>query len=234
MRSSLPLFVLGGALLIAGGVARTQEPSAQERVAALKASLAASQVVLRQYEWIETTVVSLRGEEKSRQQSRCYHGADGGVQKVPLTAPPQDSRGGRGVRGRIKEAKVEELTDYMKEAVALVKHYVPPDPARIQASHNAGKVTLQPVEPGKRLRVTFADYFKPGDQLSIDLDIATDRLLGSKVSTYLDAPNEPVILDVSFGLLQDGTSYPAAVTLDAQAKQITVKVDHSGYRKQGG
>jgi hypothetical protein len=50
-------------------------------VGALKATLAASQATLRQYEWIETTVVSLKGEEKSRKQQRCYYGADGTLQK---------------------------------------------------------------------------------------------------------------------------------------------------------
>ena len=75
-------------LLVSGSLVLAQQPTAQERVAALKASLAASQAILKQYEWVETTVVSLKGEEKSRLLNRCYHGADGKVQKVPVTTPP--------------------------------------------------------------------------------------------------------------------------------------------------
>jgi hypothetical protein len=41
--------------LMLTGVAQAQQPSIPERVAALKATMAASQIVLRQYEWIETT-----------------------------------------------------------------------------------------------------------------------------------------------------------------------------------
>src|SRR5262245_47607837 len=108
-----------------------QQPSAAERAAMLKATLAASQVVLRQYEWIETTVVSLKDEEKSRKQERCFYGADGKVTKVLLTQPAPEAKK-RGLRGRIAEAKKEELTDYMKEAVALARQYVPPDHNRIQ------------------------------------------------------------------------------------------------------
>ena len=37
-------------LLVSGSLALAQQPTAQERVVALKASLAASQVILRQYE----------------------------------------------------------------------------------------------------------------------------------------------------------------------------------------
>ena len=47
---------------------RAQQPTTQERVLALKASLAASKALLKQYQWVETTVVTLKGEEKSRKQ----------------------------------------------------------------------------------------------------------------------------------------------------------------------
>jgi hypothetical protein len=40
-------------------------------------------------------VISLKGEEKSRQQKQCYYGADGALQKVTMSAtpPPQEKRG---------------------------------------------------------------------------------------------------------------------------------------------
>ena len=114
-----------------------QQPSAAERAAMLKATMAASQIVLKQYEWVETTVVSVKGEEKSRQLNRCYYGADGGVQKVPLTAAaPAEKK--KGLRGKIAESKKEEMTDYMKQAVGLVKSYVPPMPALIEAAKEKG------------------------------------------------------------------------------------------------
>ena len=112
-------------------IAQTPAQTPAERVAALKASLAASQTAIRKYEWIETTVLSLKGEEKSRKQLRCYYGADGKLQKVPLegaAAPskpaPQASSGGRR-GGRLKENVIEnkkdEMQEYMGKAVALVQ-----------------------------------------------------------------------------------------------------------------
>jgi hypothetical protein len=131
-----------------------QPPSAAERAAALKATMAASQSVLKHYEWVETVVVSVKGEEKSHQMNRCYHGADGGVQKIPLTTPPPAEKK-RGLRGKIIENKKEEMTDYMKSAVGLVKSYVPPSPALIQAAKDKGNVSMDIVEPGKRARLNF-------------------------------------------------------------------------------
>src|SRR5687767_7686532 len=199
MKPSNRIVVSAALLFVSGSLAFAQQPTVQERVLALKASLAASQAILKQYEWVETTIVSVKGEEKSRQMNRCYHGADGKVQKVPLTAPaPEEKK--RGLRGKIVEAKKEELTDYMKEAVGLVKQYVPPDQSRIQAAKDAGKVSITPL-PGQRVRLTFASYIKAGDSLALDVDLANNRPLEAKISTYLDSPQEAVTLDVRFSTL---------------------------------
>jgi len=221
------------ALIFAGAnLALAQQPSVPERVATLKATLAASQVVLKQYEWIETTTVSLKGEEKSRKQNRCYHGADGGVTKVPLTAAPPPAKK-RGLRGKIAESKKEELTDYMQQAVGLVKSYVPPNPAQIQAAKDAGKVSVDILQPGKRVRLNFRDYLKPGDNLGVEVDMTSNRLLGLTVKTWLEDAKDAVSLDARMASLADGTTYADAITLNAPAKKIKVVVDNSGYRKMG-
>ena len=210
--------------------ALAQQPSAAERAALLKATMQASQGVLKQYEWVETTVISLKGEEKSRKQERCYYGADGGVQKIELTASPAPEKK-RGLRGKIVEKKTEELTDYMKQAVALVTTYVPPSPARIQAAKDAGKVSIEVLDPGKRARLNFRDYEKPGDNLGVEVDLTNNRPLGVKVSSYLEDAKDKVTLDVRMGQLNDGTTYPSNVTLEAKAKNLKVTVQNSGYRK---
>ena len=222
------LLTLALAALALPGLA--QQPSPAERAAQLKATLDASQAVLRQYEWIQTTVVSLKGEEKSRKQERCYYGADGGLQKVAESSSPPPAKK-RGLRGKIAESKQEEMTDYMKSAVALVKTYVPPSPAKIQAAKDAGKVSIDVLEPGKRARLNFRDYEKPGDNLGVEVDLTSNRPLGLKVATYLEDAKDAVTLDVRMGQLNDGTAYPSDVALDAKAKKLTVTVKNSGYRK---
>src|SRR5262245_21928168 len=84
-----------------------------DRGAAIKEALAKNQAALRQYTWIETTTVTLKGEVKKQEQKQCYYGADGKVQKTPLpgAAPAkEESSGGSGGRkgGRIGKAIVKE------------------------------------------------------------------------------------------------------------------------------
>ena len=137
------------------------------------------------------------------------------------------------MRGKIIENKKEELTEYMQQAVGLVKLYVPPDPAKIQASKDAGKVSLDMLEPGKRIRLNFRDYLKPGDTLSVEVDIVGNRVLALKVSTYLETDKDHVSLDVRFATLPDATSYAAQTSLNAPAKNVAVNVTSSGHRKVG-
>ena len=230
MRLPLPSLLILVLAALAGPVF-AQQPTAAERAAMVKATLAASQVLLRQYEWIETTSVSVKGEEKSRKQERCYYGADGGVQKVLLneSAPPPRKRGF--LRRKIAESKQEELTDYLKNAVGLVKSYVPPSPAKIQAAKEMGKVSIDLLQSGRRARLNFQDYERPGDTLSVELDLASNRVTGLKVATYLEDASDAVTLEVRMGQLNDGATYPANVKLEAKAKKVTVTVENSGYRK---
>ena len=73
-----------------------------DAVAALKQALQQGMAKARQYEWVETTIISLKGEEKARKQNRCYYGADGKVQKVSLDQPAAQEKpqAGGGRKGR--------------------------------------------------------------------------------------------------------------------------------------
>ena len=229
MKTSLRYLTQVALLILPVSLALAQQPTAQERVLALKASMAASEAILKQYEWVETTTISVKGAQKSQQLQRCYYGADGKLQKIPLTTPPPTEKK-RGLRGLIAEKRNEEMTDYMKSAVALVKEYVPPQQVLIQKAKDAGKVSVTPL-PDQRARLTFTDYIKTGDSLALDVDLASNRPLAAKVSTYLDSPDELITLDVQFSTLDNNATYTSTVKLDAKAKELTVSVENSGYRQ---
>lgn len=210
-----------------------QAPDAQAKIAALKQSIQASASSLRHYQWIETVVVSRKGEEQSRKQNRCYYGADGGVQKTLVSEEGGGGRKRRGVRGRVIANKTEDIKEYIEQALGLVKRYVPPDPQRIQAAKDAGRTTLSVHDSATRLTIEIADYLKAGDVLKLNIDPHNDRLVGVSVSTYLDSRANAVTLDATFGTLADGTSYPSDIVVDGKSEEIKIAVSNSGYRKSG-
>lgn len=223
-------------LITASPAAAAQpEPTPEQRAAMLKEWLAASRANLRTYQWVETTTVSKDGEQKSQKQATCFYGQDGTLQKVPIDVGGQPQDAGRDpVLGwRIREAEKQDAVDYIQSAVQLVHAYVPPDPAQLQQSVAAGKLSVSVLAPGQTVQLNFSDYLKPGDQLSARIATQTNQLLGLGVASYLDTPANAVQLDVTMGLLADGTIYEAQSVLSAPAEGLTVTVANSGYRKLG-
>jgi hypothetical protein len=228
---------LAAAAVALVSMAGAQTPPPQ--VAALKESLAKNQAALKQYSWVETTVISMKGEVKKQQQKQCAYGPDGKVQKTPIgeqapkaKEPSGGGRKGGRAKGAIVAKKVGEVKDYMEDVAALVHQYVPPDAQKIQAVQGAGNLAVQ---PGAGVTVlNLKDYLKPGDLLAIGFDPAALAMRSYNVTSYVEKPqDDAVALAVTFASLPDGTSYPQQILLDVKAKNIQVKVTNSGYKKAG-
>ncbi len=218
--------VLLGSLV--GSSARAQ--GIQQHIAALKKSMAASQQDLRTYQWVETTNVFVNGEQKSWKEQSCYYGADGSLQKIPVASSPPPPRK-FGFRGAIQQSKMEEMSDTMKQAVALVKSYLPPIPALIDQAVNTGNVSFDMLQPGQVVRLNFKNYKLPGDTLSITMNIQTNRLLGMSVRTYMGDPSKPVNMEAQMGTLMDGATYTARTELQIPSSNLEIDSVNTGYRK---
>jgi len=222
-------FLLAGLTLLANAPLGAAEPTPQQRAAMLREWLQASQMQMRNYQWIETTNVSVDGEQKSSEQKRCYYDVTGALQKIPVAEQQAEAPSGP-LRRRIAERKKEELTDYIQSAVALVHAYVPPSPDTIQQAIRAGNLSVQALVPGQKVQLDFANYIKQGDQLGVVIALATNQLLGLSVSSYDDQSNA-VTLSVTMSVLPDGTMYAQHSELDAPAKNVVVTVDNTGYQR---
>ena len=77
----------------------------------------------------------------------------------------------------------------------------------------------------------FRSYRMPGDVLGVELDLTSNRILALHVSSYVETPSDPVTMQVQFANLTDGTGHQAKTVLNAKAKEVTVTVENSGYRK---
>jgi hypothetical protein len=245
MWKQISAIAIATAAVAIGAATQAQQPSAQaggaqDHVAALKQTMQQGLALARNYEWVETTTISLKGEEKGKKQNRCYYGADGKVQKTSLDQPaqqqqPQAGRGGRRggkLKEQVVEKKKDEMKDYMEKAAALIHQYVPPSPQQIQAAKDAGHIAVNPSAGGK-VRLVVSQYLKPGDTLTIDLDTATNKILGLGVNSYLDSKDDVVTLAVQMNSLPDGAIYAGQTTLEAKAKNITVVIQNSGHRPVG-
>jgi hypothetical protein len=200
----------------------------QQKIVAIRQSMAQNRAQLKQYSWVETTEVSLKGAVKKREQQECRYGPDGKVQKTPIGDTGQ-AQGGkqRGIKGRIVEKKVDELKDYMDRVGSLVRRYVPPDPQAMQAAVKAGKASVDKASGS----LVFNDYAKPGDKVTISFDPAAKKLRAFDVASYLDNAQDQVTLSAKFSSLPDGTNFMEETLVDAKSKQIQIRTTNFEYKK---
>jgi hypothetical protein len=204
----------------------------QQKVAAVKQSVAENQQKLHQYKWMETTQLTLKGDPKPPSQSACQYGPDGKVQKTAMSAPPPPPSGGR-MKQKMIANKKEEMKDYMGQVKTLLAMYVPPDPQKIQQAAQAGKVSLNPGGGSSVAQIVFKDYALPGDQMTIAFNTEAKKIASVNVNTYMDDPKDVITLAVQFAGLQDGTNYVQKTVLDATAKKLVVTTTNSGYQALG-
>jgi hypothetical protein len=200
----------------------------RQRLAELKLAMAANRAALQKYQWIETTQISIKGETKKTQQQGCHYGPDGKVVKTPIGIAEAPKQAPRGLKGRIVEKKVGEMKDYMSRFKALIGHYVPPDPQRMQASFQAGKANLNRSSSGLA-SLSFVDYYKAGDKVAIGFDTAAKKFSSYDVNSYLDSPQDVVTMTNQFAGLPDGTNYLQQTVLTSKSKEIVITTTNSDY-----
>ena len=205
----------------------------EQRVAAVKQSIAENQQKLHQYQWTETTELTLKGDAKPPKTSLCQYGPDGTVQKTPVGAPPPPPSGGR-MKQRIVEKKKEEMQDYMGQVKNLLGMYVPPNPQKMAEAFQAGNASLNPKPEAQVVELVFKNYAQSGDQMTLSFDTATRKVSSLNVNTYMDDPKDVVTLAVQMASLPDGTNYVQQTVLDATAKKLQVTTTNSNYQKLNG
>ncbi|MGC1966311.1 MAG: hypothetical protein WA673_07620, partial [Candidatus Acidiferrales bacterium] len=82
------LVIIGAIALVAGAAAIAQNGELQQKLAAAKQAAAENKQRLLQYQWTETTQLTLKGDPKPATENLCQYGPDGQVQKTPIGPPP--------------------------------------------------------------------------------------------------------------------------------------------------
>jgi len=221
--------IVAGLALTAAAAGPAGAQDLQQRLAAVKQSIAANQQALRSYSWLEKTELSLKGEVKATKVDSCRYGPDGKVQKTPVVQPPPPEKK-RGLRGKIAANKTEEMKEELQATAALIQQYVPPAPDQIQVVMNAGTASLGQAGPNL-VAFTFPGYAKQGDALTITFDKAMTALRQLDVKTWLEKPEEPATLRVVMQSMPNGISFPGSIVLSIPASKIEVRITKSNYQK---
>jgi Protein of unknown function (DUF3300) len=224
------LTIMGALAFIASSPAVAQNVEILQKLVAAKEAAAENKQKLHQYQWIETTQLTLKGDAKPSSQKLCQYGPDGQVQKTPIGPPPEEPSGGR-LKRRIIEKKKAEMQEYMEEVKSVLSMYVPPEPQKMEQAYQSGNLSLNPA--AGLVNLNFRNYAQPGDQMTLTFDSSTKKIVSLNVNTYMGDAKDAVTLQVQMASLPDGTGYPQLTVLNAGAKELVVTTTNSNYQKLG-
>jgi hypothetical protein len=224
--------LLAPAAVVVPGL-KAQGTEIQQRLAELKQSLTFNQQVLANFTWLEQQIILLKGEQKKEELYNVQLGLDGRPIKTPLdpNSVSDSDRQRHGLRGRIKEKKIDEYKQYAQSIKTLIEQYLPPDKDMLQQSYQQGNVMIGPMggQPNE-YRVVVTKYVKPGDNMSIVMDQATLSLVSVSISTYLTDASDAVNVNVQFARLHNGGPFHVATeTINGVSKQLTIELINSNY-----
>jgi hypothetical protein len=225
------IFVLVSSMMPAQ-LAQGQEM--QQHLAEIKQSLAFNKQVLAQYTWMEQQIVSLKGEEKKEELYNVRLGPDGKPQKTPVDpdSVSDSDRKHRGLRGRIREKKIEEYKEYGDSIKTLIQQYIPPEKDMLQESYQQGNLMIGPMagQPDQ-YRVLVNNYIKQGDNMTIVMDKSTLSFVSLTISTYLSDPSDAVNVNVQFTRAPNGGPFHVATeTINGVSKQLTIEIVNTDYQ----
>jgi dihydroorotase-like cyclic amidohydrolase len=191
---------------------------------------------LHQYQWIETTTLTIHDEPRPPKRSICKYGPDGKVQKTPLgqqeASAGQQGGGfpGRGglVRGLVMKQKKEEAQKELAQVHAVAEMYFPIDRAKLKQALQSGQVHFVTGDSNEET-VVIDNYAKQGDEVKLTLDHSTMQMERVSVKSYLDKPKDALTAEVQFSALPDGTHYRSSTTINAPSKKLSVETVNSDY-----
>jgi hypothetical protein len=180
----------------------------------------------RHYTWQMRIALTLKGDPKPASLYQMRFDADGKLQKTLLSAPPEEKKA-RGIRGRIKENKIEDFKEWADTLGDLVKDYMAPSPGTMMDFYAKAAYSQS---PDGTVQVSAGGFIQPKDKVTFWLDPATKSTRRFAFETVLD--EDAVSGQVEFGQVQDGPQYAARVTVNVPGKDVSATVENFNYQRQ--
>ena len=137
-------------------------------------------------------------------------------------------RGGGLIRMAVAKRKKEKYRKETEQIRALLRLYIPLDPAELRAAAMAGRVVLDHNGMSKDTFVV-DNYAKQGDQFRITVNRSTMQVEAIFVKSWLARPKDSVTGQLQFDKLSDGTVCPALTTVNAHAGKLSIAMANSDY-----
>ncbi len=229
---TLATAVCSSMLLSAVPPAVAQNPQLEQKLIAVKQSIAANKQALARYTWQEQETISVKGEVKDTKMYQVQMGPNGQPQKTEVGDDPTQPSGRQGrVKKRAEEHVKGEYEEYGQQIAALAKQYNPPDPLKLEQAYKQGNVSVQLGGSGT-VSLVIKNYVKPNDSMTLAFNEGTKSIESVRVATYLTDPKDAVTIAAQFTRMPGGPNHVASTQVDGVSKQLTVMTQNSNYQQR--
>jgi hypothetical protein len=216
--------------LAAVAPAAAQNPQLQEKLAAVRQSIATNKQALAQYTWQELQTISVKGEVKDTKTYQVQMGPDGQAQKTEVSNDPAQQSGREGrLKKRVVTHVKDEYQEYGEQIAALAKQYAPPSSEKLQAAYKLGNVSLDLGGGAGTVSLVIKNYVKPNDSMTLVFNQAAKAIESARVATYLTDPKDAVTIQAQFAQVPGGPNHVASTLVNGVSKQLTVSTQNSNY-----
>jgi hypothetical protein len=206
---------------------RAQNPDMKKRVDEMEKAAARSILARASMTWVETMTTSVKGDQKKVERFQVRIGPGGKPQRTLLDQPAPESQGSQKGNGAKKK---DEYADYTEQMKALALQYLPPDADLLEKSYTSGGVTMGDSDTPDTFQVTFRNYLKPMDSMTLVMDRAGLQLVQVQIVSYLAKRKDGVSLLVNFAQAFDGSNQLSKIVVNGKKKQLAIAVEHSNYQ----
>jgi len=214
------LFLSAGAFILG------QKPDPAAMASQYAATAKQNATLMRQYTWQMRIELTLKGEPKPAQLYQMRFDVDGKPQKTLLSAPAEEGKK-RGIRGRIRENKIEDFKEWADQLGDLVKDYLAPTPGNMMDFYAKAAYANA---PDGTVQVSTVNFLQQGDKATFFLDPKTQAPVRFLFETVLD--EDAVSGQVDFAQVAGGPQYAARLQVTVPKREVTAKIENFNYQKQ--
>ena len=213
--------------------AAAQNPQLEEKVAAIRQSIAANKQAVAQYTWQEVETISVKGEVKDTKTYQVQMGPNGQAQKTEVSNDPAQQSGREGrLKKRVVTHVKDEYQQYGEQIAALAKQYAPPSSSKLQSAYKQGNVSLDLGGASGTVSLVIKNYLKPNDSMTLVFNQSTKAIESARVATYLTDPKDAVTISAQFAQIPGGPNHVASTLVDGVSKQLTVSTQNANYQRK--
>jgi hypothetical protein len=186
----------------------------------------ANRAQLVNYTWTRTVQVFISGELKTTSVSSLSFGPDGkmvttAVSTTPTSAPK------RGIRGDIAENKIDDMKDYVQDALTISMGYIYMSKGKMVDYFNAAGIS----QSGNTITVSGSNVNKPNDQMTMTLASGTLAYISQNFKSTVTS-GDAMSGSVNYKTFSNGLTAVNDGELDLPAKNMKLMFSNSGYAQK--